>query len=235
MNDKIEYKIILLGDSSVGKTSFFKKVTSGVFYETNISSIGMDKSSINFDIDINENNKITNKSFKITLVDTAGQERFKSLTKSFYKGADCILLIYDITNKDSFNKISYWISTINDAIGFYRDNSKYIIVVLGQKVDLVEIDYNKRAVEKEEAESMCNDNDLIWGGECSAKTFTSEELKDLLKIYVQKIYEKVGIKISIQNVKNLNQYNNKSNDKKGDLIYNDPYISYSKRKKKCCS
>ena len=118
MNDQIEYKIILLGDSSVEKTNFFRKITSDVFSETKISSIGMDKSCILLDININENNKMTQKSFNITLVDTAGQERFKYLIKSFYKGADCILLIYDITNKDSFHKISDWVSTINDAMVF---------------------------------------------------------------------------------------------------------------------
>ena len=94
MKNEIEYKIILLGDSSVGKTSFFRKITSGEFSETNISSIGMDKSCFLLDIDINENNKMIQKSFRITLVDTAGQERFKSIKKSFYKGADCILLIH---------------------------------------------------------------------------------------------------------------------------------------------
>ena len=231
MND-IEYKIIILGDTSVGKTSFFRKITSGVFYEKNITSIGMDKSSILLDINIDENNnKTIKKTFNITLVDTAGQERFKSITKSFYKGADCILLIYDITNKDSFHKISDWISTINDAMGYYRKNSQYIIVVIGQKADKVENDNYERTVEKEEAENMCIDNDLLWGGEISAKTFSSEQLKDLLKIYVKKMYEKIGAKMSTQNVKNLNVYKTKNNEKKGDLIYNDPYKQYPK---KCC-
>ena len=183
MKDKIEYKIILLGDSFVGKTSFYKKITSGIFHEANISTIGMDKSILSFDVDVEDNNETIQKSFTITLVDTAGQERFKAVTKSFYKGSDCILLIYDITNRDTYNKISDWILTINEALGTYRKDSKFIIVVLGTKLDLVESEYADRAVQTEEAEKMCLENNLIWGGEMSAKTFSSEQLKDLLKIY----------------------------------------------------
>ena len=135
-----------------------------------------------------------------------------------------MFIVYDITNKDSFHKISSWISEINDAMG---PRDKYIIVVIGQKVDIVE----NEIIKEEEAENMCIKNDLIWGGELSAKTFSSEQLKDLLKIYVKKIYEKVGGKITTQNVKNLNVYKTKKNEKKSDLIYNDPYKKYEK---KCC-
>lgn len=233
MKDKIEYKIILLGDSFVGKTSFYKKITSGIFHEANISTIGMDKSILSFDVDVEDNNETIQKSFTITLVDTAGQERFKAVTKSFYKGSDCILLIYDITNRDTYNKISDWILTINEALGTYRKDSKFIIVVLGTKLDLVESEYADRAVQTEEAEKMCLENNLIWGGEMSAKTFSSEQLKDLLKIYIKILYNKIGDKTSVQNVKNLNTYKLDKNGKKGDLIYNDN-DPYKKNKKKCC-
>ena len=73
----IEYKIVLVGDSSSDKTSFFKKINIVDFYEKNISTIGMDSRTISLDIDFEDNQKIEKKSFEIKLFDTSGQERFR--------------------------------------------------------------------------------------------------------------------------------------------------------------
>ncbi len=203
--DKIEYKVILLGNSAVGKTSLFKKIITGEFSEKNISTIGMDRRTMQLEVDINDNGKTSTKSFEISLVDTAGQERFRAITKTYFNGADCILLIYDVTNQESFLNVKSWIESIHESIGNHED-SKYVIVLIGNKIDLIGVDGKERCVEEDEAKRKCEEFKLEWGGECSAKTFTDIQLKDLIKEYVKHIYKKVGPKkVTQQVVKKMNQ------------------------------
>ena len=203
--DKIEYKVILLGNSAVGKTSLFKKIITGEFSEKNISTIGMDRRTMQLEVDINDNGKTSTKSFEISLVDTAGQERFRAITKTYFNGADCILLIYDVTNQESFLNVKSWIESIHESIGNHED-SKYVIVLIGNKIDLIGVDGKERCVEEDEAKRKCEEFKLEWGGECSAKTFTDIQLKDLIKEYVKHIYKKVGPKkVTQQVVKKKNQ------------------------------
>ena len=193
MSDSIDYNIILIGNSAVGKTSLFKKIMTGSFSEKNISTIGMDKKTFTIDAEVDEQGKKVTKSFNISLIDTAGQERYKSITKTYFKGADCILLIYDVTNKESYDNVSMWIESIHDSIGNH-ETSKYIIVLIGNKIDLIGVDGKTRVVNENEAKGKCQEYKINWGGECSAKTFSDSDLKNLIKGYVVKIYEKVGSK-----------------------------------------
>jgi small GTP-binding protein len=193
MSESIDYNIILIGNSAVGKTSLFKKIMTGNFSEKNISTIGMDKKTFAIDAEVDDKGKKVTKNFNISLIDTAGEERFKSITKTYFKGADCVLLIYDVTNRESYDNVSLWIDSIHDSIGNH-ETSKYIIVLMGNKIDLIGVDGRTRAVEENEAITKCKDTKLNWGGECSAKTFSDSDLKNLIKGYVVKIYEKVGSK-----------------------------------------
>ena len=209
MDDKkIEYKVILIGNTAVGKTSLFKKLTSGQFSEKNISTIGMDKKSLQVEIEVNENNTKVNKNIEISLVDTAGQERFRAITKSYFKESDGILLLYDITNKDSFKNVETWINSINESLGNHR-NSKYIIILIGNKIDLIGVDGKEREVTEEEGENTCKEKDLIWCGECSVKNIEYDELQQRFQNYVKLIYDKVGEKFIKQNSKSLEKYQKK--------------------------
>ncbi len=189
----IEYKIVLVGDSSSDKTSFFKKIIIGDFYEKNISTIGMDSRTISLDIDFEDNQKIEKKSFEIKLFDTSGQERSGSITKNYYKDSDGILLLYDVTNRDSFDNIHSWLGSIINILG-ENDQTKYCIFLIGNKIDLIGRDGNDRYVEEEEAIKLCEENNIIWGGEISVKIFTEVQLKEKLKDYVKQIYLKIGSK-----------------------------------------
>ena len=193
MSEPIDYNIILIGNSAVGKTSLFKKIMTGSFSEKNISTIGMDKKTFAIDAEVDDKGQKVTKNFNISLIDTAGEERFKSITKTYFKGADCVLLIYDVTNRESYDNVSMWIDSIHDSIGNH-ETSKYIIVLMGNKIDLIGVEGRTRAVEENEAITKCQDSKLNWGGECSAKTFSDVELKNLIKGYIIKIYEKVGSK-----------------------------------------
>ena len=105
-DEKIFFKIILLGDTSVGKTSFILRFCDGTFDVESIATIGIDRK-----------NKFLKKDNKkmLQIWDTAGQERFRSITKNCFKGADGIILMYDVSNKKSFFGIKKWISDIKEA------------------------------------------------------------------------------------------------------------------------
>ena len=192
--ESIVYKIILIGDSSVGKTCLFKKITTGTFSEKIISTIGMDRKSLSFKIPIKDDkgNEIE-KNFEIQLWDTAGQDRFRSITKQYFKDSQGLFLLYDITNKETFDNLDKWIYGVRENLGGEKNNkNKYIIVLLANKLDLVKENPEMRKVEEKEAMDKCQEFDIIWGGEGSAKDFTTEELEEKFKFYTKEIYSKIG-------------------------------------------
>ena len=118
-------KIIILGDSKVGKTSFIIRFTKNKFDETYLATIGVDYK----DRIIN----IENKLYKLLFYDTAGEEKYKSIPKNYIKNMQGIILMYDITDKLSFESIINWISDVKEIKG---DNFPMILV--GNKIDLNE-------------------------------------------------------------------------------------------------
>ena len=208
-DSKTEYKIVLIGNTAVGKTSLFKKLTTGEFNEKNISTIGMDKRSLSTEIEVNENNTLVKKQMDISLVDTAGEERFRSITKNYFKESDGILLLYDVTNKDSFKNVESWIDSIHDSLGNHK-NSKYEIILIGNKVDLIGVEEYVREVNEDEGKAICEEKGLIWGGETSVKNIQFQELENLFRDYVKHIYDKVGEKKIVKQVtKKMDGYKKK--------------------------
>ena len=194
----INYKFILIGNSGVGKTSFFRKLSTGDFYDKNISTIGIEKKTFNLDINIDNNGKSEKKQFEIYLFDTAGQEKFRAITFNYFKGTDGILLIYDIADKSTFESVENWISSIREAIGTNSNESKYATILIGNKLDLIEEQLKERAVTEEEASEICKKYDIVWGGEKSIKSISFEELTKLFEDYVIDIYKRVGEKKSVK-------------------------------------
>lgn len=191
--DEIEYKLILLGDTSVGKTCLFKKLTTGIFMDKNVSTVGIDRRTITIDIDVEENNKKISKKIILNIIDTAGEERFKAITKTYYKGSDGAVLLYDITEKKSFEHINIWIESIKTSASDI-DYNKYSVLLLGSKIDLVESGKKEREVDIDDAKTKCEEFNLEWGGECSNKDFTQEKYIEIFKDFVQIIYKKIGTK-----------------------------------------
>ena len=147
----VKLKILILGDSAVGKTCLLLQYIDGYFPETYISTIGVEYKIKT----INKNNT----KISLEIWDTCGQERFKSLSKSFMKGADGIIFQYDISDKKTFDHIKNW---INDA---ESENTGFKKIIVGNKIDLPE---EKRKVKKETLEKFCDDKKLK-GIEVSAK------------------------------------------------------------------
>ena len=146
------YKVLLLGDSTVGKTCFLVKYTEDIFNEQYITTVG-------FDYRLKETILKSGKKVKIQIVDTAGQERFRSLTKNYYKGADGIILIYDVTNEKSYKSIKTWISQIKESA---IDN--VIIYIVGNKIDKK----GERKVSEEDGRKLANEYGFPFA-ETSAK------------------------------------------------------------------
>ena len=136
---QIVLKLLLLGDSSVGKTSILNKYISNKFDESSISTVGVDY--MDKIIDYNK--------FKIKLQiwDTSGEEKFRTITKNFYRNADGLLVVFDLTKKESYDHIRSW---INEA---KENNDKLKTILIGNKLDLkderiVAIDVAKQFAEK---------------------------------------------------------------------------------------
>ena len=120
----ITFKVLLLGDKSVGKNSFMLSFCDDKFEEDSLTRIGLDAK--------NKFLKRGDKKIELHIWGTAGHERFKSIAKNPYKSVNGILLMYDISKKDSFKGIKGWINDINEKI----DISKIAIIVVGNKCDL---------------------------------------------------------------------------------------------------
>ena len=117
------FKILIIGDSSVGKSNLLLRFSDNVFLDTFLPTIGVD-----FKI---RNVTVGDKSIKLNIWDTAGQERFKTITAAYYKGAHGIILVYDITDRDSFNNVSSWLNEVRKHAG---PNVTRLLV--GNKCDL---------------------------------------------------------------------------------------------------
>ena len=150
----VEYKIILLGDSGVGKTSIIKKFINNEFNEDIKCTIDIDSLYKSIKID-------KNLYTKLKIYDTAGQEKYRSLIKKYYQGTDGIILVFDLTNENSFNKLKSWINEVSD------NTEKAQIILVGNKADLIE-----RKIDEETAENFAKQRDMKYI-ETSAKEGTN--------------------------------------------------------------
>ena len=99
------FKLVLIGDTGVGKSCLLLRFADDAFTESYISTIGVD---FRF-----RTVKIENKTFKLQIWDTAGQERFRTITSAYYRGADGIIMVYDVTDRESFDHIQDWLHEVN--------------------------------------------------------------------------------------------------------------------------
>ena len=197
---QINYKFALLGDSAVGKTAIFKKLFTEQFVEASIQTIGIDKRTFNFnDLEFEIKGQKIKKSFEVSIFDTAGQDRYRSIAKNYIIGSDGIILIYDITERKSFDHIETWLDSIKDVLSDWK-LSDYLILLLGNKKDLVDDGSHDRAILESEAKKKCDDSELIWGGECSAKKFTKAQFFEIIENFTRALYNKVGEKKKLNNI-----------------------------------
>lgn len=151
------FKLLIIGDSGVGKSSLMNRFSDNVFSESYINTIGVD-----FKIRTIE---VNGKMIKLQIWDTAGQERFRTIVSSYYRGAHGIMIVFDITDKDSFNNVRMWTEEIRK---YAIDNVKTILI--GNKADFE----SKRQVEYSEAKEYADSMNMTYF-ETSAKTALNVE------------------------------------------------------------
>ena len=225
----IEYKFILLGDSSVGKSSIYSRLSGNSFKSNIMMTTGIEKIELNFDdVQIDEKKKQT---FKIILFDTVGQERYRAITRSYFKDSQGIVLIYSIVDKSSFEHVQTWLDSIKDSLSDWK-GAGYMVMLLGNKLDIAEEHEEERKIPAEEAEKLCLENGIYWGGECSAKTFDENQLREIFQNLLKQIYLKLRTNDN-NNRKNANIISiNKETNKKSKTSCCGGESSNLKNKKK---
>lgn len=168
-NYDLSFKILLIGDSAVGKSSLLLTFISNSVDQDISPTIGVD-----FKI---KQLTVGGKKLKLTIWDTAGQERFRTLTSSYYRGAQGIILVYDVTRRDTFTNLSdVWAKEVD----LYSTNQNCVKMLVGNKVDIE----SERVVSREEGIALAKEHGCLFL-ECSAKTREN----------VEQCFEELALKI----------------------------------------
>ena len=204
INSDFEFliKLVVIGDSGVGKTNFIFQFTEGKFSRAHVTTVGFDyKSKI-----IRLPNK---KVIKLHIWDTAGQERYMAVNKSLFQKVQGIILMYDLTNRDSFDHLQNWLNLIKKNV------PNKVIMLVANKLDLAQ---ENRIVTKEEGEDIGKKNDMLFFEGSGA---TGENVDEIFTTIADEIYRKL--------IDDKNE--------KGDYENTNIELSKSKiksKKNKCC-
>jgi len=151
------FKLLLIGDSGVGKSCLLLRFADHTYTESYISTIGVDFKIRTIDLD--------GKTIKLQIWDTAGQERFRTITSSYYRGAHGIIVVYDVTDPESYNNVKQW---LNEIDRYASENVCKLLV--GNKCDLM----SKKSVDYDTAKEFADKLDIPFL-ETSAKAATNVE------------------------------------------------------------
>lgn len=163
------YKLVLLGDSSVGKSCLVAQFVRGEFHDFQEPTIGAAFLTAQLALDDSSSNTI-----RLEIWDTAGQERYRSLAPMYYRGAAAAIVVFDLTSQESFNGAKSWVKELQR-----RGDANVIIALAGNKIDV-----EGRVVEKEEATAFAEENGIIYM-ETSAKT--AQNVRELFLAVARKL------------------------------------------------
>ena len=203
MNSHNKIKIIFLGNVGIGKTCLIVSYQGGSFIE-HPSTLGTTPSYSKI--------KINDKEYNLTILDTSGQERFFSMTKNFIATADIIILVFSVTDKDSFKALNYWYENVYEIKG----NDGYLIGVAGNKLDLLKEVDDIRSIEKK----MISFSNKIKAEYSWTSAKENIGIKDLIKNLVTKFIEKYPKKLA---------------EKRRTICLKANDLKKKEEEKKCCS
>ena len=164
-------KIIIIGNQSVGKTNIVTRYVKGEFSEDYMITIGMDFLTCNL--------KSDDKIFKLRLWDTAGSEKFRSITKGYYSNTCCALIVYDITNQNSFDSVKKWIEDVKN----YADKDTHLVLV-GNKIDLKD----QRKISKEDGQNLATQNGMDF---YESSALTGENINNIFEGICKYVNQKI--------------------------------------------
>jgi len=178
MNQKtkeIIYKILFLGHNCSGKTSFIRRYIEDTFVKSYLSTVGLD-------FRVKKLTLSSGAKVKIQIWDSSGDERYNTITRQYFNRANGFIIMYNITRRDSFEKVAFWLREIRN----YTNNNN--IVLVGNCVDL---DYNtsynkKREISTEEGRKFAEDNNLFF---FETSSLTGHNVKECFEALINRIYE----------------------------------------------
>ena len=221
VEDLIKLKLIVVGNQGTGKSCILNRFINETFDEKYQATIGLDFQSKNI--------TIHDQDVRLIIYDTAGQEKFRSLIPMYIREAQIILLVYDITDKESFDAMPNWIQEVKEVI-----NKEVVFALIGNKIDLE----GQRNVSYEEGKKLAEKNNFVFQ-EVSAKTG-----KNFENLFEVQIFESVYNKFRREFEKReegmeqpnfeTNDNTNDNNDKKVKLESNNNNVQTTKKKRRCC-
>ena len=198
-NYEMMFKVVLVGDSFVGKTNIMSKYIKNEFHEDSKATVGVEFGSKQFTVE--------GHSIKAQIWDTAGQERYKAITSAYYKGAKGAFIVYDITRKQSFESVDKWVNDVSAVA-----DKKITIILIGNKSDLED----QRQVTKEQGEEKANKLELAF---LETSAFSGENLDKAFDMMINEVYKKCHEELLaegdvdiIEGGKDINLENKKDNN-----------------------
>ena len=233
------FKIIIIGNAYVGKTSVVSGLINRKISQQYQNTIGVDFSVKNMKLE-------NHKKIKLQLWDTAGQETFHSIVKSYYRYVSGVVIVFDVTDRESFQTIDYWLHQYNKENECNKDHKenrhKHPILLLGNKCD---VKTSKRVVTNKEAKQKAEDIGAIY---YETSAYTNLHIQESFQELMEQIYDQMIHKITLPFCKGIRlgplqevQYQYKkqyqrNNDKDRICFYNNDYSnSLYTNIKECCS
>eukprot|EP00658_Telonema_sp_P-2_P028748 TRINITY_DN21981_c0_g1_i2.p1 TRINITY_DN21981_c0_g1~~TRINITY_DN21981_c0_g1_i2.p1 ORF type:complete len:212 (+),score=49.34 TRINITY_DN21981_c0_g1_i2:246-881(+) len=173
------YKVVLIGNSAVGKSSLCQRYTDGAFEEHMLSTIGVD-----FGVKMVQ---LGDRAIKLQVWDTAGQERFRSMKGSYYRRCDGVIIVFDLTSAESFRGVVKWIGEIKEHCTEQVD-----LILVGNKADLCGGPEEKREISSAEGHGCANEFNMSRFFETSAKDGSNVDC--VFQAMAESIYSRVGIR-----------------------------------------
>ncbi|CAI8496467.1 unnamed protein product [Hanseniaspora opuntiae] len=221
----IQFKLVLLGDSSVGKSSIVTRFVKDQFDENKESTIGAAFLSQTIKLVDNQENPDSPEEvpIKFEIWDTAGQERYKALAPMYYRNSNAAIIVYDITDDKSLSKAIKWVNELKERLPTdLNDPNRCIILLVGNKLDLVGDDESNRKISTQEARDFSIDNGLLFH-EVSAKN----------NIGIKDIFQELGETLYNQHKeKQKSKSMGRADSSKGNIELNRPSTNDSTS---CCN
>ena len=201
----INFKLIIIGDAGVGKSSILKRAVKNIFEESYQATIGFEFLLMHF--------QVNDLKIKFQIWDTCGQETYRSLVQGFYHNTSLALLVYDINKKPTFESLDIWLKDLKQ-----HTEQDLPVFIVGNKNDL------DRNVTEEEAKEFKKVNNIVYFAECSAKRgYNVKEIFFEAAKYLYQIYKKFKVQDKVPMAKRLKLDNNENDES-----------NKNKKKKKCC-
>ena len=199
MDDDVDIliKVVIVGDSSVGKTNLLSRFVNNSFNQNSRNTIGVDFSAV--DLSINGQN------IKAQFWDTAGQEKYRSIASAYYKNAQGIIITYDVTREQTFNNVISWYNELRE-----QGEPDVEIILIGNKIDLE----SERKVTLDQGAELAREKGMFFM-EVSAKTNQEDCVENAFKILLEEIVKKSEERMKesrVYDIQNVQKVNDRQNE-----------------------